>query len=275
MSKERFDHLYSLLEEKIGKRDTRFRTSIPARQRLVVTLRYLATGSSQQTLSYSFRLGRMTVSNIIKDVCDAIYDVLSPIYLKPPASVDEWKCISNDFETLWDMPHVIGAIDGKHIPIDCPKGTGSQFYNYKGFYSIVLLAICDARYNFTLVDVGQYGSNNDSGVLLNSEIGQRFEENSLEIPCAEKLNGCHLEKLPYYLVGDEIFPLKSWLMRPYPGKLSEEQRVYNYRLSRARRVIENTFGILVARWRLLRSTIRAAKENMSAMLWLRFAFIII
>ena len=60
VSKERFDHLYSLLEERIGKRDTRF-------------------GSSQQPLSYSCRLRCMTVSNIIKDVCDAMYDVLSPM----------------------------------------------------------------------------------------------------------------------------------------------------------------------------------------------------
>eukprot|EP00794_Sanderia_malayensis_P006728 gene6728-7486_t len=93
-------------------------------------------------------------------------------------------------------------------------------------------------------------------------MGQRFDEDALSIPPAEKLPGCDVE-LPYYLVGDEIFPLKTWLMRPYPGKLSEEQRVYNYRVSRARRVIENAFGILVARWRLFRSPIRATKENVT------------
>eukprot|EP00795_Rhopilema_esculentum_P001769 gene1769-16252_t len=150
-----------------------------ARQRLVITLRYLATGSSQQTPSYSFRVACITVSNIIKKVCEAIYDVLTPIYLKPPTSADEWKRIRNDFESLWNTSHVIGVIDGKHIAIDCPKRTGSQYYNYKGFFSIVLLAICDARYTFTMVDVGQYGNNNDSEVLLNSEMGQRFEEDSL------------------------------------------------------------------------------------------------
>ena len=260
MSKERFEHLYSLVEAKIKKKDTNFRKAIPARQRLVIALRYLATGCSQQTLSYSFRVGRTTISNILTEVCSAIYEALSNIYLKPPSSAEEWKRISNDFDMLWNMPHVIGAIDGKHIAMDCPKGTGSQYYNYKGFFSLVLLAVCDARYSFTMVDVGQYGSNNDSGVMLNSEMGQRFDEDSLSIPPAEKLPGCDVE-LSYYLVGDEIFPLKTWLMRPYPGKLSEEQRIYNYRLSRARRVVENAFGILVARWRLFRSPIRATKEN--------------
>ena len=80
--------------------------------------------------------------------------------------------IAKDFETIWNMPHVLGALDGKHIRIQCPENTGSIFQNYKGFFSIILLAICDAKYNFTLVDVDQYGSNNDSGVVANSAMGE-------------------------------------------------------------------------------------------------------
>ena len=75
------------------------------------------------------------------------------------------------------MPIVIGAIDGKHIRIECPKLSGTQYYSYKGFDSIVLLAICDANYCLTLFDLGQFRSNNDSGVLANSELGQLFEQN--------------------------------------------------------------------------------------------------
>ncbi|XP_065067590.1 putative nuclease HARBI1 [Rhopilema esculentum] len=261
ISLERFDHLHSLLEKEIKKKDTHFRKAISTREKLVLTLRYLATGCPQQNLSYSFRVGRATVSNIVRETADAIYKVLSPIYLRPPQKTEDWEHISQDFEKLWNMPHVIGAIDGKHIAIDCPKNSGSQDHNYKGFFSISLLAICDARYNFTIFDVGQHGSNNDSGVLLNSEMGQRFEEGSLGIPQATGVNGYTLGPMPYYLVGDEIFPLKDWLMRPYPGSLNEDQRIFNYRLSRARRVIENTFGIMVARWRLFRGPIRASREN--------------
>eukprot|EP00794_Sanderia_malayensis_P001157 gene1157-525_t len=142
--------------------------------------------------------------------------------------------------------------------------SGNEDYNYKGFYSIVFLAICDARYNFTAIDVGQFGSNNDSGVLLNSEIGQQFEEKCIKIPKSEKITGCLLTEVPYYLVGDEIFPLKQWLMRPFPGSLSEKQRIFNYRLSPARRTIENTFGILVARWRIFCGPIRASRKNVEA-----------
>lgn len=60
------------------------------------------------------------------------------------------------------------------------------------------------------------------------------------------------------MVGDDIFPLKPWLLKPYAGKnLTEPQRVFNYRLSRARRTIENVFGILSAKWRIFRRPIRA------------------
>ena len=61
----------------------------------------------------------------------------------------------------------LGSLDGKHIHIECPKMSGTYYYNYKAFYSIVLLAICDSNYCFTLFGLGQYGSNNDCGVFAN------------------------------------------------------------------------------------------------------------
>ena len=262
MSKSRFDHLLSLVKDKLKEEETNMRKPISPGERLLITLRYLCTGMSHQALCYSFRVGKQTVSNIIKETCDALYDVLQPVYMNAPSCIEDWKRISDEFELLWDMPHTIGAIDGKHIAIDCPHNTGSLYHNYKGFFSIVLLAVCDARYCFTLVDVGQYGSSNDSGVLNESSIGNIFKSGQISSPPYEKLPGCTYERLPYFLVGDEIFPLKDWLMRPYPGKnMTEEERIFNYRLSRARRVIENASGILVARWRILRGFIRAAVHN--------------
>ena len=87
--------------------------------------------------------------------------------------------------------------------------------------------------------------------------GQAFEQNPTELNLPSP--SLHGDKdLPYVIVGDDIFPLKPWLMKPYPGKnLDQCQRIYNYRLSRARRTIENAFGILVAKWRIFRRAIRA------------------
>ena len=83
----------------------------------------------------------------------------------------------------------------------------------------------------------------------------------MNLPDAEYLEGCNFNPLPYFLIGGEIFPLKTWLMWPIPGKLSLAEQILNNRLSRARRVIENTFGILVARWRLYCTPIIVSIEN--------------
>ena len=122
---------------------------------------------------------------------------------------------------------------------------------------MVLVAICDARYCFSFVDVGEYGSNNDSGVLNNSKMGKRFERGKLNVPEPKEIGGAGGVELSHFLVGDEIFPLTNWLMRPFSGKalVNEKRKIFNCRLSRARRIIENTFGILVARWRIFQRPI--------------------
>ena len=203
---------------------------------------------SRISLSLRYRIGRQTVSKIIPETYKAIYDVLTPTYVNTPTSSDEWLAVSKQFEVKWNLPHVIGAINGKHIRMRSPDNTGSLYYNYKVFFSMVLLAVCDANYCFTMFDLGQYRSKNDSGVLMNSELGKKLEQGTLSIPQATSLDGCLYDPLPYFLVGDEIFPLKTYLMRPYPGStLTEKKFVYNYRHSRACRVIENSFEILVSR----------------------------
>ena len=155
------------MESKIKKKLTKFRVPISPEERLAVTLRHLATGESQQSISFSFPIGRTTVNNIITETCKAIWDVFCPLYLKHPTCPEECLHIPNEFETLWNFPNCVGAIDGKHIAIECPRNSGSLFYNYKGFFSMVLLAVCDAKYCFYLVDIGQYGSGNGSSVSFN------------------------------------------------------------------------------------------------------------
>ena len=129
-----------------------------------VTSRYLTTGDAITTIAYNFQIGVSTTRKIILDVCMATWDVLAPIYI-PVASEDKWKSIADEFYERLNFPYCIRAIDGKHVMIQCPFNSGSLFYNYKSYFSIVLLAVASADYRFIMVDVGAYGSSNDSGVL--------------------------------------------------------------------------------------------------------------
>ena len=125
---------------------------------------------------------------------------------------------------------------------------GSLYYSYKQFHSTVMLAMCETRYCFTYVNIGSFGRDNDCAIFSVSKFFQDFHH--LSVPPNNEIG-------PFYIVGDEIFPPKEWLMKPYPGKgLTKEQRVFNYRLSRCRRTIENAFGVLRARWRIFMRPIR-------------------
>ena len=101
------------------------------------------------------------------------------------------------------------------------------------------MALVDANYKFTIIDVGQYGSNADGGVFQRSEMGRRFFNRELNIPEPKLLpNAPEIGLLPHCIVGDEAFPLRIDLMRPYPRRshnenLPEDKAIFNYQLSRA------------------------------------------
>ena len=264
MSKESFDYLLSLVSPMLSRRNyySRARAEISPAERLVVTLRYLATGNSQTSLAFDFRMGISTVCSIVKETSDAIWQALQPLFVQVPSNALEWKRVSDDFQRMWNFPNCVGAIDGKHIVIQAPARAGSGFYNYKGTHSIVLMAVCDAQYRFVLVDVGDSGRHSDGGVLANSDFGKALLDDDIPFPDDQALPGTTQPLLPHVIVGDEAFPLRKNLLRPYPGRnLPEDKAVYNYRLSRARRTIENAFGILAARWRIFRCPIIAAPDN--------------
>ena len=116
----------------------------------------------------------------------AIYECLSKEYLKNLSTKEEWLSISKDFVETWNLPHCLGAVDEKHIRIECPNLSRSNYCNYKGFYSMVLLAVCYSRYCFILP---KFGINNDSGIpnkirslLAHSGIPDLIENNRLDIP---------------------------------------------------------------------------------------------
>lgn len=145
--------------------------------------------------------------------------------------------------------------------MDAPEHSGSSFYNYKGKHSIVLMGIADAEYQLIYIDVGRNGRNSDGGVFNRCSFGRKMRMEQLQLPPPKALPGRDLP-VPYVLIGDDAFALGPNLLKPYSlHNLTMMERVFNYRLSRARRVIENVFGIMSARYRVLRTSILLSPEK--------------
>ena len=111
------------------------------------------------------------------------------------------------------------------------------------------MAVVDADYKFRFIDVGAVGAESDAGVFAKSRIAALFETQLANLPPPEPILGYEPERaVPYFLLGDDAFALRDWMMKPYPSRsLTLEERIFNYRQSRARRVVENAFGILANR----------------------------
>ncbi|XP_025990628.2 protein ALP1-like [Solenopsis invicta] len=162
----------------------------------------------------------------------------------------EWQEVTRNFDKLWQFQNCICAIDGKHCRIDPPLKSGSLYYCYKDFFSIILMAVVDAHLRFIYVDIGTNGRISYSGVWNKCTLKARLESNNIHIPDPSTIFGTR-EIFPFVLVGDEGFPLTEKLLIPYPGPQCsgrKDRRIFNYRLSRARRCAENAFGVLGARF---------------------------
>ncbi|KAH7700168.1 hypothetical protein AAVH_32716 [Aphelenchoides avenae] len=229
MSRETFTDLLGRVEAGLTKRSRR--ESINPEQRLLICLRYLATGESFRSLSFSYYLGESTVGAIVHETCKVLVEVLKPEFLVTPSTTDEWLAVAGEFWERWQLPNTLGAIDGKHVRLKCPAKSGSLWYNYKGFFSSVLLVIADANYRIRYASVGSYGHEGDAGIYDRSDLAAALEDpaNPLSIPGPQPLPDTNTLS-PFFIVADDAFPLKTYMMKPYTGDgLSEEKRVYNYR----------------------------------------------
>ncbi|GFN80584.1 protein alp1-like [Plakobranchus ocellatus] len=151
---------------------------------------------------------------------------------------------------------LLGAVDGKHVAISPPPDSGSYFYNYKGFHSLLLMAIANANYEFIYVHFGTNGRVSDGGVIACTSFYKMLKQGNLNLPEDTP------EGFPFVFVGDEAFALREDFLKPFKSRLlNDQRRIFNFRLSRARRVVENTFGILVARFGVLKSRICLNPEN--------------
>ena len=182
-----------------------------------------------------------------------------------PTTSEGWKEIAASFSSRWNFHHVLVALDGNHIRIRSPANGGPQIYNYKGYHSIVLLALVDANYRFTWVQVGAQGAASDAQLWNESTLRDAVITNSIDIPQQEPLPGDD-RHIPNFIFGDSAFALNEWMMKPFAeASLEQDEQVFDYRLSRARRCVENAFGILANRCGCLLTTLRQEPQNVEIM----------
>lgn len=213
-------------------------------------------------LAYSFCMSRSVISVIVVEVCKAIWKTLVTTHMPEPTAA-QFKTIAVEFWKKWQFPNCIGCIDGKHMRIKRPPKSGSMYYNYKNFFSIGMLALTDAHYKFIMVDIGSYGKDSDGGLFEKCALRRAIESGRIMLPEETTLPGSTITA-PFVFLGDEAFPLTDYLMRPFPRRTlqeSDENDTFNYRLSRARMVVECSFGIMVTKFRLLGRSIETKVEN--------------
>jgi len=144
----------------------------------------------------------------------------------PLPTKEKWVEIIQGFERHSNFPNCIGAVDGKHIRVVKPIDSGSLFYNYKNYFSILLMAVCDSHYNFTFVDIGSFGKCADSTVFRDSVFYKKLMNNELNIPEDQPLTFTETPIFPNVLIGDEGFGVSTKLLRPFGGKNLSVKKKY-------------------------------------------------
>lgn len=177
-----------------------------------------------------------------------------------PSTEDEWLQIANDFEKKCNFFNCVGAVDGKHVNIVPPAGSGSYYFNYKGSHSLVLMAVVNANLEFIMCDFGVNGRISDGGVIEYSFFYKKLKNGQLSLPPSRKPQNSNTS-LPFVFVADEAFTLRSDFLKPFSRQeLNNEKKIFNYRLSRARCKVENAFGILSNRFRIFHTQISVNLE---------------
>ncbi|KAL8614410.1 hypothetical protein ACOMHN_007750 [Nucella lapillus] len=232
MDPAHFQSLLTAVEPLLQKQETNMRDSIsPAKDLLcsdhcmcralsiICTFNFTAN-------SFGYKLKNISFQQLSSFAAFDFRNVLSESSRpnKVPSTAEEWDIIAAAFEDKWNFPNCVGAIDGKHVAIKAPPNSGSVYFNYKEFNSIILLGVADALYRFVWYDVGANGRNNDASLLSCTSLAQALEENTLNMPAPI------------------IFQIEI-------------------QSNRARRVVESAFGILVARFRVLAGKMNLPAET--------------
>ncbi|KAM9314090.1 uncharacterized protein KZ484_023919 [Pholidichthys leucotaenia] len=249
MSEDTFTYLCHKLRPCMERQDATFRLRVPVRKRVAIALWKLATGSEHRSIGHLFGVSVTTVCRCVQDFCAAAESLLVPEQLRFP---DEGRFteMSAYIESRWGLPLCVGAIAGSHIPIIAPEECHTDYFNRKGWHSVILQGVVDGKGLFWNVFAGLPGSMHDARVLSLSTLWELASRGNLFPPHIRNIGAV---RVGYYILGDSAYPLQNWLLKAFhdTGRLTEEQHTFNQTVSRVRVAVENAFCRLKGRWRCL------------------------
>ena len=191
-----------------------------------------------QCIADLYKIGLSSSQRAVTQFCGAIKKSLLRKFISWPSASTQDK-YAQEFQDLHQIPYVVRAVDGSHIPIVTPRLHTPDYYNHKEFYSIILQGVVFAKCLFWDFDIGWAGSMHDANFWSRTAIGQHCETGKLS---------------PYTLVGDAAYPCRPWMLAPFKGykdDLSREEYYWNFVQSSTRMCVERAFGMLKGRWRIL------------------------
>ncbi len=263
VSRVTFIYLLSKIRHKLERQHIA-EVPISPEQRLGICLYRLGRGSYYYTIAEMSGLGISTVCSITQEVSQAIVDCLwkETVSKYMPKSTEDFKEKMIDMDVMWQFPSCWAAMDGCHIPVKCPAGgkiACKEYHNFKNFYSIVLMGLVDSHYRFVWASCGYPGNSHDAIIFESTELCSKIKEGNCIPEIKNNIGGVNVLPL---IIADSAFSLSKWMMKPYgDAVLSEKQKYFNYRLSRARMVTEGAYGQLKGRWRILLRKCDSANEE--------------
>ena len=265
MSRATFLYILDHIREYIEK-DTLTEIPLSPELRLGICLYRLGRGDYLHAISELSGYGTSTVCSVVLEVSKTIVNQLWEASVSEHFSKteEEFKECMITFDEEWQFPCCFGADDGCHLPIKCPDGgleVCKGYHNFKNFYSIVLMAIVDAKYRFIWASCGFPGNNHDSVIFQSVNLYEQVTEHSLIPDMAKEQDGTDV---PPLIIAESAFPLSTW--KPYGNAvLALEERYFNNRFSRACMVTEGAYGRLKGRWRILLKKCESKKESLKCM----------
>uniref|UniRef100_A0A8C1NZ01 DDE Tnp4 domain-containing protein n=1 Tax=Cyprinus carpio TaxID=7962 RepID=A0A8C1NZ01_CYPCA len=244
MPEEAFLNLCDLLHPYIPKQT--MKTTVSLEKRVALTLYKLASNTEFHDVANLFGIGVSTACDVFWEVCKGLCQ-LKRKFIGMPKSEEDVKTIIKGFQEKSAFPMCAGALDGTHIHILAPSIFHTDYYNRKGWYSVILQGLVDHQYMFQDFDIGWPGKSHK--LFQNSKLHAKLENGTCFPPLTKTIQGVDI---PVLIVADSAYSLSCNVMKPFPeGVARGPQLQLNECLSRARIHVEHAFGRLKDRWHCL------------------------